>query len=81
MGPVQNRPTSFALHIAVLFTDDQRRCMSPFLDLGSYDEVSSNAETVFKRLEDHSMPADESGPWPEEWIALFSRWIEEGCQP
>lgn len=76
-----NRPASFALHIAVMFTDEQRRCMSPFLDLGSYDEVKASAETTFERVKDHSMPADESGPWPDEWIALFRRWIDEGCQP
>jgi hypothetical protein len=79
MVPAPNRPTSFAYHIAMLFTDDQRRCMSPYLDLGSYDEVKANADAVFARLEDQSMPADDSGPWPDEWIALFRRWIAEGC--
>lgn len=80
-APPANRPASFALHIAVMFTDEQRRCMSPYLDLGSYDEVKANAEAVFDRVNDHSMPADESGPWPNEWIALFRRWVDEGCRP
>lgn len=76
-----NRPTSFALHISIMFTDEQQRCMSPYLDLGSYDEVRTNAEVIYMRVKDHSMPADASGPWPDEWIALFRRWIDEGCQP
>lgn len=75
-----NRPVSFALHIGVMFRDEQRRCMSPYLDLGSYDEVKANAEAIYARVLDHSMPADESGPWPDEWVALFRRWLDEGCQ-
>lgn len=79
--PAENRPVSFALHISVMFTDEQKRCMSPFLDLASYDDVKADAEVVFARVNDHSMPSDESGPWPNEWIAMFRRWIDEGCQP
>lgn len=76
-----NRQTSFALHIVVMFTDSQRRCMSPYLDLGSYDEVKANAETIYSRVKDGSMPADDTAPWPDEWISLFRRWIDEGCEP
>jgi len=76
-----NRRVSFVLHIAILFTDEQRRCMSPYLDLGSYDEVKGSAEMIYARVNDHSMPADESGPWPDEWVALLRRWIDEGCEP
>jgi hypothetical protein len=79
MAPAPNRPTGFTYHIAVLFTDDQRRCMVPYLDPGSSEEVKANANTVLARLQDHSMPADQSGPWPDEWIALFGRWVSEGC--
>lgn len=77
----ENRAASFALHIAIMFTDEQRRCMSPYLDLSSYEEVKANAETIYLCVQDHSMPADESGPWPDEWIILLRRWIDEGCQP
>ncbi len=76
-----NRPASFASHIVVMFRDGQRRCMSPYLDLSSYEEVKANSETIYGRVKDHSMPADVSGPWPDEWIALFRRWIDEGCLP
>lgn len=80
-GAKANRATSYALHIAVMFSDDQRRCMSPYLDLASYDEVKASSETIYERVKDHSMPADDTGPWPDEWIALFKRWIDEGCPP
>ena len=76
-----NRPTSFALHIGVMFTDAQRRCMSPYLDLSSFDEVKANAEAIYARVRDGSMPADDTAPWPSEWVALFRRWIDEGCDP
>ncbi|GAB5526457.1 MAG: hypothetical protein Roseis2KO_43290 [Roseivirga sp.] len=25
-------------------------------------------------------PEYNSGPWPEEWISLYERWVEEGCK-
>jgi hypothetical protein len=55
--------------------------MSGMIDLKSYDEVRLNAEGIYVRLADKSMPADASAPWPDEWIALFRRWIDEGCKP
>lgn len=76
-----NRPASFALHIRPLFTSDQRDCMQGYLDLWSHDDVAANVELVHAKLLDHSMPADDTGPWPDEWISLFSRWMSEGCAP
>lgn len=77
----QNRPVSFELHIQILFTADQRSCMQGYLDLWDYNDVRANASTILARLSDHSMPADNSNPWPNEWITLFERWITEGCSP
>ena len=76
-----NRPVSYALHIRVLFTEDQRNCMAGYLDLWSYEEVKASAEAILAKISDHSMPADASSPWPNEWIALFERWKNEGCAP
>jgi hypothetical protein len=76
-----NRPVSYALHLRPLFTDEQRQCMIGYLDLWSFDDVKANADDVHSRLADKSMPADSSGPWPDEWIALFGRWVAEGCAP
>jgi hypothetical protein len=49
------------------------------LDLSSYGDVKARAEEIYARLEDGSMPCDE--PWPEERLALFKRWMEEGIVP
>ena len=76
-----NRPTSFALHIRPLFTDGQKQCMSRMIRLDDYNAMKANAELVFTRLSDKSMPADKTRPWPDEWIALFRRWIDEGTAP
>jgi hypothetical protein len=44
--------------------------------------VRSNKDAILQRLQarDGSMmpPASAGGPWPDEWIALFQRWIQEG---
>lgn len=74
-----NRPTSFALHIAPLFTAEQRQCMIGRFDLAKYEDVKAHGVVIGERLEDKSMPADDSNPWPDEWIALFKRWVDEGC--
>jgi hypothetical protein len=50
-------------------------------DLKRYEDVRDKADLIFSRLEDRTMPADESGPWPDEWINLFRRWIDEGLMP
>ena len=75
-----NRPVSYALHIQPLFTDDHRQCMLTSFDLKSYEDVKKFSGPIADRLTDKTMPADD-GPWPDEWIALFNRWVAEGCQP
>jgi hypothetical protein len=49
------------------------------LDLSSYAAVKSEAENIYGRLSDGSMPCD--GAWPQERLALFKRWIDEGMAP
>ena len=46
-------------------------------DLRSYDAVRENAEGIYERVEDGSMPCDEE--WPMERIQLLRRWIDAGC--
>jgi hypothetical protein len=74
-----NRPASYSLHIQPVFTASQKACMSGMINLGDYNDVKANAEDIYSRLADLSMPADDTRPWPNEWIALFRRWIDEGC--
>ena len=76
-----NRPVSFELHIKPLFSDAQRDCMLDSFDLRKNEDVKSWSVRIGNVLADKTMPADETNPWPDEWIALFKRWIAEGCQP
>ncbi|MDA2913928.1 hypothetical protein MYX77_08230 [Acidobacteriia bacterium AH_259_A11_L15] len=71
----------FAADIRPLFRDtpDVDSMKEYGLDLSSYEEVKARAAEIYARLEDRSMPCDES--WPEERLALFKRWMEEGLAP
>jgi hypothetical protein len=77
-----NRPTSYALHIKPLFTTVDVEHMAPFgIDLGTYEGVVANAPDILSRLKHPSRPMppkSDGGPWPDEWIALFERWMNEG---
>jgi hypothetical protein len=72
---------SFATDIRPLFRDSEDvEVMKNFgLDLSSYEDVKAQAENIYARLEDGSMPCDES--WPKEQIARFKQWMEEGAAP
>ena len=78
-----NKATSFRLHIRPLFRDLDIEHMLPIgIDLGSYEQVRDRSARVFGALQGKTMPpANADGPWPDEWIALFSRWIDEGSAP
>jgi hypothetical protein len=72
---------SFAKDIRPLFRESPDiDAMKGFgLDLSSYDDVKAQAEAIYSRLEDESMPCDE--PWPKEQIARFRQWIDDGMAP
>ncbi len=72
---------SFKTDIRPLFRDepDVDSMKDYGLDLSSYDEVKAKAKEIYATLEDGSMPCD--GPWPEEHLALFKRWMDEGMAP
>ena len=69
---------SFASDIRPLFRDSPDvEAMKNFgLDLSSYDDVKAQAEAIYSRREDGSMPCDE--PWPSEKIATFKQWMDDG---
>jgi hypothetical protein len=77
-----NRPTSFQLHIKPLFTaTDIAHMGKRGLNLASYDDVKNNSSDILDRLKDAGSPMPpvaDGGPWPDEWISLFERWIVEG---
>ncbi len=70
---------SFATDIRPLFREQDIRAMEFAFDLSEYEDVKEHAEEIYERLADGSMPCDEA--WPEDRIALFRQWIDEGCAP
>jgi hypothetical protein len=77
-----NRPVSYAIHIKPLFTPVDIEHMANFgVDLGSYEGVKAASRQILSRLRHQSRPMPptrDGGPWPDEWIALFERWMNEG---
>jgi hypothetical protein len=72
---------SFKADIRPLFRDspDVDSMKEYGLDLSSYEEVKAQAKEIYARIADGSMPCDE--PWPEERLAFFKRWMNEGMAP
>lgn len=72
---------SFTADIRPLFRDSPDiDSMKNFgLDLSSYADVKANAEAIYSRLEDGSMPCDD--PWPAAQVAKFKQWMDDGMQP
>ena len=46
-----------------------------------FGKVRRWSDKIALSLTSKTMPADASKPWPDEWIALFKRWVAEGCNP
>jgi hypothetical protein len=68
------------IHILPMFRLIDRDHMNSFFDLYDYQTVVDNAEGINNELTSKGMPpAPTGGPWPEEWIALFARWVASGC--
>ena len=72
-------PVEFAADIKLLFRESDVDSMSWAFDLGSYDDVTANADLILERLRRGTMPCD--GAWPRERVELFERWIQTGKQP
>jgi hypothetical protein len=70
---------SFAGDIRALFRTIDVDSMRWALDLSQYEAVKARAEQVYSRLAEGTMPCDHV--WPKEQLALFRRWIDEGCAP
>ena len=68
---------SFAREIASLFRDEDVDSMSFAFDLRSWEDVRANAEDIYERVADGSMPCD--AEWPEEHVERFRAWIDQGA--
>ena len=70
---------SFESDVRPLFRPDDAEAMSWAFDLASYEDVKENAEAIYERLADGSMPCDE--PWSDEHVQVFREWIDAGMAP
>jgi hypothetical protein len=67
---------SFERDILPLFRPGDVEAMSFAFDLSSYDDVCENADEIYSRLAEGTMPCD--APWPEEQVGRFRSWIDVG---
>jgi hypothetical protein len=67
---------SFEQDIRPLFREEDVEVMSFAFDLSSYDDVRENADDIYERLADGTMPCDRS--WPAAQVQLFRAWIDAG---
>ena len=77
--PAAGETVAFEAHIKGLFRRRDQRSMSFAFDLWSYDDVSAHADAILDRLRAGTMPCD--GPWPDDRIAVFERWVRTGKAP
>lgn len=68
----------FERDIRPLFREGDVKAMSFAFDLSSYDDVRENAEAIYERLANGSMPCD--GAWPAGDVQRFRAWIDAGSQ-
>ena len=73
---MQSDAPSFERDIRPLFRSKDIESMSTAFDLSSYDDVRANADPIYQRLADGSMPCD--GAWPPEQLERFRQWIDAG---
>ena len=70
---------SFARDFRLLFREEDVEAMRYAFDLGDHEQVRNNAQGIYERLADGSMPCD--GAWRDDQIALFRRWVDDGSAP
>ena len=75
----ENRKTRFELHIRPMMrvVDRFKMLAVAGFDLWDFDDVKERHADILSHLKSDMPPADFGGPWPNEWIALFERWIDE----
>ena len=76
---MEGETASFQRDVSPLFRDEDVDAMDFAFDLRSYDDVRENAEDIYERLADGSMPCD--AEWPAEQVQLFRAWIDAGMFP
>jgi CDGSH-type Zn-finger protein/truncated hemoglobin YjbI len=76
MLPGADEPVRFDPHVKSLFRARDRQSMQFAFDLWSYDDVTKHADAILARVRAGTMPCD--GPWPQERVDVFQRWVDAG---
>jgi hypothetical protein len=82
-----SNPVSFEKEIRPLFTERDIRAMSKAFDLAKYDDVKKNAAAIYDRIRGIGgavmppPPPRGEGPWSQDRIDLFAKWMTDGYQP
>jgi hypothetical protein len=83
----QDRPPVFELHIRPMFRLLDRDHMLPLktssgepFDLWDLERVWEERDAILTKVYviGDMPPRDDGGPWPDEWIGLFQRWVATG---
>lgn len=72
-------PISFDHDIRALIRESDIKAMRFAMDLSSYDDVRTNADAIYERIADGTMPCDIA--WSEEKLATLRQWIDTGMNP
>jgi hypothetical protein len=75
-GPEPGGSPTFAIDIRPMFREKDRDAMRRAFDLWQYDDVVTHAAAIASKLHDGTMPCD--GPWSENQLKLFDRWVDQG---
>jgi hypothetical protein len=69
----------YELHIQPMFRLLDVVHMAPVgVPLGDLNSVWTNRKAIFTNVSNGSMPLASGGPWPNEWVQLFQRWMATG---
>jgi hypothetical protein len=74
---MEQEAVGYERDIRPLFREKDISSMSRAFDLASYSDVRANADGILARVTDGSMPCD--GPWPQDRVEVFRRWVDAGC--
>jgi hypothetical protein len=78
-GQPDSASLSFERDIRPMFREKDHDSMAGHIDLWSYSDVQVHQDAILERLREGTMPCD--GPWPQERVAVFQRWIDSGSAP
>lgn len=72
------RTPVFELHIRPLIRLIDREGMLWAFDLFDYDQLVQHAEQIADRSAVDMPPLTKGGPWPQEFVDIFRRWMVTG---